>query len=162
MTKIKELKVRILFVCHGNICRSPMAEFVMKQKVAERGLSTQFEIASAATSREEIGNPVYPPARRMLQSHGISCAGKTARQITRSDYDYYDNIIAMDQNNLRNLQRIVGQDVDNKISLLMDYTDHPRDVADPWYTGDFQATWDDVQAGCEGLLETVVLESSGK
>ena len=162
MTKIKELKVRILFVCHGNICRSPMAEFVMKQKVAERGLSTQFEIASAATSREEIGNPVYPPARRMLQSYGISCAGKTARQITRSDYDYYDYIIAMDQNNLRNLQRIVGQDVDNKISLLMDYTDTPRDVADPWYTGDFQATWDDVQAGCEGLLETVVLESSGK
>ena len=112
----------------------------MKRKVEERGLSAQFEIASAATSREEIGNPVYPPARRMLQEHGISCAGKTARQMTRADYNYYDYIIAMDRNNLRNMQRIVGQDVDNKISLLMDYTDHPRDVADPWYTGDFQAT----------------------
>jgi protein-tyrosine phosphatase len=132
-----------------------MAEFVMKQKVAERGLSTQFEIASAATSREEIGNPVYPPARRMLQEHGISCAGKTARQMTRADYDYYDYIIIMDQNNRRNIQRIIGQDVDNKISLLMDYTDHPRDVADPWYTGDFQTTWDDVQEGCEGLLKVI-------
>ena len=149
------MKTRILFVCHGNICRSPMAEFVMKQKVAERGLSAQFEIASAATSREEIGNPVYPPARRMLAAHGISCDGKTARQMTRADYDYYDYIIIMDQNNRRNIQRIVGQDVDNKISLLMDYTDHPRDVADPWYTGDFQATWDDVQEGCERLLAAI-------
>ncbi len=148
-------KTRILFVCHGNICRSPMAEFVMKQKVAERGLSAQFEIASAATSREEIGNPVYPPARRMLAAHGISCDGKTARQMTRADYNYYDYIIIMDQNNRRNIQRIVGQDVDNKISLLMDYTDHPRDVADPWYTGDFQATWDDVQEGCEGFLSAI-------
>ena len=104
------MRTRILFVCHGNICRSPMAEFVMKQKVAERGLSAQFEIASAATSREEIGNPVYPPARRMLAAHGISCDGKTARQMTRADYDYYDYIIIMDQNNRRNIQRIVGQD----------------------------------------------------
>ncbi|MBR4787182.1 MAG: low molecular weight phosphotyrosine protein phosphatase [Bacteroidales bacterium] len=148
--------VSILFVCHGNICRSPMAEFVMKRKVEERGLSAQFEIASAATSREEIGNPVYPPARRMLQTHGISCAGKTARQMTRADYEQYDYIIAMDRNNLRNMQRIVGQDIDGKISLLMDYTDTPRDVADPWYTGDFQATWDDVQEGCEGLLERIL------
>ena len=148
--------VSILFVCHGNICRSPMAEFVMKRKVEERGLSAQFEIASAATSREEIGNPVYPPARRMLQTHGISCAGKTARQMTRADYEHYDYIIAMDRNNLRNMQRIVGQDIDGKISLLMDYTDTPRDVADPWYTGDFQATWDDVQEGCEGLLERIL------
>ena len=146
----------ILFVCHGNICRSPMAEFVMKQKVVERGLSARFEIASAATSREEIGNPVYPPARRMLQTHGISCTGKTARQMTRADYEHYDYIIAMDRNNLRNMQRIVEQDIDGKISLLMDYTDTPRDVADPWYTGDFQATWDDVQEGCEGLLERIL------
>ncbi len=129
-----------------------MAEFVMKRKVSERGISAQFEIASAATSREEIGNPVYPPARRMLESHGIACTGKTARQMTRADYDHYDYIIAMDRNNLRNIQRIVGQDIDGKISLLMDYTGHPRDVADPWYTGDFQATWDDVQEGCDGLL----------
>ena len=146
------MKTRILFVCHGNICRSPMAEFVMKQKVAERGLSAQFEIASAATSREEIGNPVYPPARRMLASHGISCDGKTARQMTRADYDYYDYIIIMDQNNRRNIQRIVGQDVDGKISLLMDYTDHPRDVADPWYTGDFEATYRDIFTACRALL----------
>jgi protein-tyrosine phosphatase len=132
-----------------------MAEFVMKQKVAERGLSAQFEIASAATSREEIGNPVYPPARRMLAAHGISCDGKTARQMTLADYHYYDYIIAMDQNNLRNMQRIVGPDVDGKISLLMDYTDTPRDVADPWYTGNFQATWNDVQEGCEGLLDSL-------
>ena len=147
---------KILFVCHGNICRSPMAEFVLKQKVAERGLSELFEIASAATSREEIGNPVYPPARRMLAQHGIACDGKTARQMTRADYAHYDYIIAMDSNNLRNLQRLLGPDTDSKISLLMDYTDMPRDVADPWYTGDFQATWDDVQRGCDGLLQELL------
>ncbi|MBO7491493.1 MAG: low molecular weight phosphotyrosine protein phosphatase [Bacteroidales bacterium] len=144
---------KILFVCHGNICRSPMAEFVMKQKVADLGLSSQFEIASAATSREEIGNPVYPPARSMLQIHGITCEGKTARQMTRADYHHYDYIIAMDRNNLRNIDRLIGPDVDGKISLLLDYTDSPRDVADPWYTGDFQITWDDVQRGCDGLLQ---------
>ena len=147
---------RILFVCHGNICRSPMAEFVLKQKVAERGLSGRFEIASAATSREEIGNPVYPPARRMLAEHGIACDGKTARQMTRADYAHYDYIVAMDRNNLRNLQRLLGSDTDGKISLLMDYTDTPRDVADPWYTGDFQTTWDDVQEGCDGLLRELL------
>ena len=147
---------KILFVCHGNICRSPMAEFVLKQKVEERGLSELFEIASAATSREEIGNPVYPPARRMLAQHGIACDGKTARQMTRADYAHYDYIIAMDRNNLRNLQRLLGPDTDGKISLLMDYTDMPRDVADPWYTGDFQATWDDVQRGCDGLLQELL------
>ena len=147
---------RILFICHGNICRSPMAEFVLKQKVSELGRSDEFEIASAATSREEIGNPVYPPARRMLQTHGISCAGKTARQMTRADYAYYDYIIAMDRNNLRNLERLIGPDVDHKISLLMDYTNTPRDVADPWYTGDFQATWNDVQEGCDGLLQEIL------
>ncbi len=133
-----------------------MAEFVLKQKVSELGRSDEFEIASAATSREEIGNPVYPPARRMLQTHGISCAGKTARQMTRADYAYYDYIIAMDRNNLRNLERLIGPDVDHKISLLMDYTNTPRDVADPWYTGDFQATWDDVQEGCDGLLQEIL------
>ena len=133
-----------------------MAEFVLKQKVSELGRSDEFEIASAATSREEIGNPVYPPARRMLLTHGISCAGKTARQMTRADYAYYDYIIAMDRNNLRNLERLIGPDVDHKISLLMDYTNTPRDVADPWYTGDFQATWDDVQEGCDGLLQEIL------
>lgn len=149
-------KHKILFVCHGNICRSPMAEFVMKKLVEEAGLGDQFEIASAATSTEEIGNPVYPPARRKLAEHGIGCAGKTARQMTRQDYAYYDHIIAMDRNNLRNLNRMFGEDTDHKISLLMDYTSRPGEVADPWYTGDFEATWQDVLEGCRGILEALV------
>lgn len=148
---------RILFVCHGNICRSPMAEFVMKKMVADAGIADQFEIASAATSTEEIGNPVYPPARRKLAEHGISCEGKTARQITLRDYEHYDYIVAMDINNLRNLQRVLGDDKQHKISLLLNYTDHPRDVADPWYTGNFEATWQDVKDGCRGLLEKIRL-----
>ena len=146
---------RILFVCHGNICRSPMAEFVMKKMVANAGIADQFEIASAATSTEEIGNPVYPPARRKLAEHGISCDGKIARQITHRDYEHYDYIVAMDVNNLRNLQRVLGEDKQHKISLLLNYTDHPRDVADPWYTGNFEATWQDVNDGCKGLLEYI-------
>ena len=145
---------KILFVCHGNICRSPMAEFVMKQIVNDAGLESQFEIASAATSTEEIGNPVYPPARRKLAEHGIGCAGKTARQMTRQDYDYYDRIVAMDHKNLRNLKRMFGDDIEHKISLLMDFTHRPGDVADPWYTGDFEATWQDVEEGCKALLES--------
>jgi len=147
---------KILFICHGNICRSPMAEFVMKQLVKNEGLEGQFEIASAATSTEEIGNPVYPPARRKLAEHGIGCEGKTARQMTRSDYQYYDYIIAMDRNNLRNLKRMFGEDTEHKISLLMDYTHRPDDVADPWYTGDFEATWQDVSEGCRGLLDYLI------
>ena len=130
-----------------------MAEFVMKHLVEEAGLSEQFEIASAATSTEEIGNPVYPPARRKLAEHGIGCECKTARQMTRQDYAYYDYIIAMDRNNLRNLKRMFGEDTDRKISLLMDYTPLLGEVADPWYTGDFEATWRDVLEGCKGLLE---------
>lgn len=133
-----------------------MAEFVMKRLVEDAGLSDHFEIASAATSTEEIGNPVYPPARRKLAEHGIGCAGKTARQMTMDDYRHYDYIIAMDRNNLRNLRRLIGKDYDHKISLLMDYTERPGDVADPWYTGDFEATWRDVIEGCEGLLEKLV------
>ena len=147
---------KILFICHGNICRSPMAEFVMKQLVKNEGLEGQFEIASAATSTEEIGNPVYPPARRKLAEHGIGCEGKTARQMTRSDYQYYDYIIAMDRNNLRNLKRMFGEDTEHKISLLMDYNHRPDDVADPWYTGDFEATWQDVSEGCRGLLDYLI------
>ncbi len=144
---------KILFVCHGNICRSPMAEFVMKDIVSKAGLAAQFEIASAATSTEEIGNPVYPPARRKLAEHGISCEGKTARQLTRRDYEKYDLLIAMDHNNLRNLRRMLGEDSENKIHLLMDYTDRPGEVADPWYTGDFEETWRDISEGCAGLLQ---------
>ena len=143
---------KILFICHGNICRSPMAEFVMKQLVKNEGLEGQFEIASAATSTEEIGNPVYPPARRKLAEYSIGCEGKTARQMTRQDYTYYNYIIAMDRNNLRNLKRMFGEDTEHKISLLMDYTSRPGDVADPWYTGDFEATWQDVSEGCQALL----------
>lgn len=152
------MKMRILFVCHGNICRSPMAEFVMKHLVAEAGLSDQFEIASAATSTEEIGNAVYPPARRKLAEHGIGCEGKTARQMTRDDYRYYDKVVAMDRNNLRNLRRMFGDDTEHKISLLMDHTRRPGDVADPWYTGDFEATWCDVLEGCRGLLDEMATD----
>lgn len=150
--------VKILFVCHGNICRSPMAEFVMKKLVKERGLSDKFEIASAATSTEEIGNGVYPPARKKLSEHGISCDGKTARQMTRNDYEYYDYLVAMDKFNLRNMTRFVDDDKAKKVSLLMDYTDTPRDVADPWYTGDFETTYNDVLNGCTGLLEFLIKE----
>lgn len=144
---------RILFVCHGNICRSPMAEFVMKDLVRKAGADERFFIASAATSTEEIGNPVYPPARRKLAEHGIGCAGKTARQMTAADYREYDLLIGMDCANLRNMRRICGGDPEGKIRLLMDFTDRPGDVADPWYTGDFETTWRDISAGCRGLLE---------
>ena len=147
---------RVLFVCHGNICRSPMAEFVMKDMVHRRGLDDRFEIASAATSREEIGNPVYPPARRKLAEHGISCGGHHARQMTREDYDRYDYIIGMDMANLRNICRITGGDLEHKVSLLLDHTARAgQEVADPWYTGDFDETWDDVTEGCAGLLAEI-------
>ena len=148
--------VKILFVCHGNICRSPMAEFVMKNMVKEKGIADRFEIASAATSTEALGESVYPPARRKLDEHGISCSGKTSRRMTKNDYSYYDFIIAMDRNNLRNMVRFVGNDPLNKVSLLMDYSDTPKDVADPWYTGDFDQTWKDINAGCEGLLKRLI------
>ena len=181
--------IKILFVCHGNICRSPMAEFVMKKLVrdlpavgkreissstkleveTDTALSTaDFEIASAATSTEEIGNSVYPPARRMLASHGIDCSGKTARQMTTADYEHYDYIVLMDQNNLRNLRWILprgiyeretsavaSNDTPRKVSLLMDWAGKSRDVADPWYTGDFEATWRDVNEGCKAMLKAI-------
>ena len=180
---------RILFVCHGNICRSPMAEFVMKDLVKKAGLESQFHIESAATSTEEIGNPVYPPARRKLAEHGIDCTGKRARQLTNADYDQFDLLIGMDRDNLRNMHRICGGDFTKKIHLLLEYAGRPKgapakppfrlcgersrsgmselsasagsegyaacggDVADPWYTGDFETTWRAVLAGCQGLLE---------
>lgn len=133
-----------------------MAEFVMQDLVKQAGLEDQFQIASAATSTEEIGNPVYPPARRKLAEHGISCAGKTARQLTKADYARNDLLIGMDRANIRNMNRICGGDPDGKIKLLLDYTDRPGDVADPWYTGDFDATWRDVLDGCQGLLKSCV------
>ena len=144
---------RILFVCHGNICRSPMAEFVMKDLVKKAGLENQFHIESAATSTEEIGSPVYPPARRKLAEHGIGCAGKTARQLRAGDFDRFDLLIGMDQANLRNMRRICGGDGGGRMRLLMEFTGRPGDVADPWYTGDFETTWRDVLAGCQGLLD---------
>ena len=143
----------LLFVCHGNICRSPMAEFVMKDLVEKAGLSSRFFIASAAVSAEELGNPVYPPAQKMLSAHGLSCAGKTARRMTRADYESFDLLIGMDESNRRYMLRIAGGDPEDKIHLLLDFTDRPRDVADPWYTGDFTAAWDDILAGCTALLE---------
>ena len=149
-------KYRILFVCHGNICRSPMAEFVMRDLVEKAGVAQQFLIESAATSTEEIGNSVYPPARRKLAEHGISCQGKTARQMTRLDYGRYDLLIGMDSWNIRNMRAISGGDPEGKIRMLMDYTNRPGDVADPWYTDDFEATWRDVLEGCEALLSQLM------
>lgn len=145
--------IRILFVCLGNICRSPMAEFVLKDMVKKAGLSSGFHIESAAVSAEELGNPVYPPARRELAAHGISCQGKTARLMTRADYDRFDLLVCMDSANLRLMERICGGDPQGKMSRLLDHTAYPGDVADPWYTGDFSRTWQDVEAGCRALLE---------
>lgn len=146
---------KILFICHGNICRSPMAEYVMKGLVRKAGLESQFQITSAATSREEIGNPIYPPARRKLAEHGISCDGHAARQLTNRDYEDYDLLIGMDRANLRDMYRICGGDFADKMHLLLDYTDRPgQEVADPWYTDDFEATWWDVLEGCRGLLRS--------
>ena len=137
---------KILFVCHGNICRSPMAEFVMKDLVKKAGIADQFQIASAATSREELGNPVYPPARRELARHGLTCDGKYARQITAADLDAYDYIYYMDSNNRRNLGRMFPN-FDGFLPFL------DRDVADPWYSGDFTQTWADICEGCQRILE---------
>ena len=144
---------KILFVCHGNICRSPMAEFIMKDIVKKAGMDDQFHIESAATSTEEIGNSVYPPARRKLAEHDISCEGKTARQMTRSDYDRFDLLVGMDEWNIRNMKRIAGGDPDNKIFKMLDFTSRHGDVADPWYTGNFDATWRDCLEGCEMIFQ---------
>lgn len=157
--------IKILFICHGNICRSPMAEFIFKDMLEKRGLSHQFHIASAATSSEEIwngvGNPVYPPAREELAKHGIDCAGKRAVQVTKADYGKYDHLICMDSNNVRNLGRIIGPDRDNKVSLLLDYAGRKgQSIADPWYTGNFAVTYADVVEGCEGLLAYLCLKEA--
>lgn len=143
--------IKVLITCHGNICRSPMAEFVFRDMAAREGLGV--EVASAATSSEEIGNPVYPPVRRLLLSHGLDPAGKRARQVTREDYERWDLIIGMDSANIRSLERIFGGDPEHKLLRLLDLTPLRRDVADPWYTRDFDACWDDIQLGCRALLE---------
>ena len=148
--------IKVLFICHGNICRSPMAEFVMKDLVKKAGLVDQFEIASAATSREEIGNPVHRGTRNKLKQYGISGDRKYAVQMTSADYRYYDYIIAMERYNLRNMERFVHGDPDHKVHLLLDFTDRKGDIADPWYTGNFDETYDDVIEGCEALLEELL------
>ena len=146
--------IRVLFVCHGNICRSPMAEFILKALVKARGLEDLYHIESAAVSTEEIGNPIYPPARLSLRQHGVWFdPGKTARQITRSDYDKFDLIICMDTSNLRLIKRIIPEDPQNKIHLMMSFAGITRNVADPWYTGDFETTFQDLLIGCEALLK---------
>lgn len=145
--------IKILFVCHGNICRSPMAEFVLKDLVRKAGMQDLYKIASAATHYDEIGSPVYAPARRKLAEHGISCSGKTARLLEKADYQKYDFLIGMDNANLRNMNRICGGDPCGKFSLLLDWCGERRDVADPWYTGNFDATWNDVVDGCTALFE---------
>ena len=156
--------IKILFICHGNICRSPISEYVLKDMVEKRGLTDAFEIASAATSTEEIwngkGNPIYPPAQAELRRHGIgetaytNFSGKRAQQVTKQDYQYYDYLLCADSNNIRNALRITGPDKEGKVKLLLDFTDRPgRSIADPWYTGDFKETYRDVYEGCTALLE---------
>lgn len=150
--------IRVLFVCHGNICRSPMAEFVFKHMLTREGLSDHFVVASAATSTEEIwngvGNPVYPPAQRELAKHGISCEGKRAVQLKKSDYDAYDYLIGMDTMNIKNMQRMTGHK-GGKISMLLEFAGSSRPIADPWYSGDFGKTYEDVVEGCEALLRHI-------
>ena len=149
--------IKVLFICHGNICRSPMAEFVMKDIVKREGLEDEFYIESRATHTDEIwngvGSEVYPPARQVLGEHGISCKGKRAQLLSKQDYRDYDYLIGMDSENARCMPRMTGGDPDNKMSLLMDYTHRPRSVADPWYTGNFDVTYRDVVEGCNGFLE---------
>ncbi len=149
--------MRILFVCHGNICRSPMAEFIMKALVRAKGLEGRYYIESAAVSTEEIGNPIYSPAKRCLNQHGVAFdAGKRARQVTRADYDRFDRIICMDTSNLRLIKRIIPDDPEKKMHLLMSYTGTGRDVADPWYTGDFEEAFQDILTGCEAMIDSAI------
>ena len=144
--------IKILFICHGNICRSPMAEFIMKKLVRDAGREEEFRIESAATSYEEIGNPVYPPARRELAAHGISCSGKTARHLEKEDYKAFDYLIGMEKINLRNMERICGGDPEGKMYRMRDFTDHPGEIDDPWYTGRFAEVYEQILEGCRGLL----------
>ncbi len=152
--------IKILFICTGNICRSPMAEYIFKKMLSERNLSDRFEVSSAATSREEIGNGVYPPAKRKLNSVGISCDGHHARQVTKSDYDYYDYLIVMEQYNIRNLLRIIGSDSSHKVHKLLEFAGSNADIDDPWYTGDFETAYREIVEGLEGFLEYELREKN--
>lgn len=142
--------IKILFICHGNICRSPMAEFIMKDLVKKQGLDNEFEITSAATSTEEIGNDIYPPAKACLSCHGVPYTRHASTRIKESDLSYYDYIIAMEDYNIQNLKRVVGDS--NKYSLLLDYTDIPGNISDPWYSGDFEKAYNEINKGCIGLI----------
>jgi len=153
-----ESMIKIMFVCHGNICRSPMAEFVLKDMVKKQGIADRFLISSSATSTEEIGNPVHRGTKKKLAEHEISVDGKCAVQLRKSDYEKYDYIIAMDSFNIKNIIRIIVQDTDKKVSRLLDFSDNPRDIADPWYTGNFDDTYNDVKEGCEALLQYLAKE----
>ena len=148
--------IKIMFVCHGNICRSPMAEFIFKDMIKKMGIEKEFFVQSSATSTEEIwgdkGNPVYPPAKKKLAEHNISCEGKRAVQLKKDDYDKYDYIIGMEQVNVRNILKIVKEDKENKVFRLMDFTDNKKDIQDPWYSGNFDITYDEIYEGCKGLL----------
>lgn len=148
--------IKIMFVCHGNICRSPMAEFVFRDLVKKKGLEEKFFISSSATSTEEIGNSVYPPARKKLKEHNISCEGKYSIQLRAADYEKYDYIIAMEQVNIRNIFRIIKEDNEKKVFKLLDFTKNPKDIADPWYTGDFDITYKEILEGCNELLHYIV------
>ncbi len=145
--------IKVLFICHGNICRSPMAKYVMRDMVEKAGLEEEFYIDSAATSTEELGNPVYPPAFRKMNEHGIDCRGHAAKQMRRSDYDDFDLIIGMDSENMYYMKRLWPRDDRGKLHLLLDYTDRPRDISDPWYTRDFETTWREINEGCSAMLE---------
>lgn len=147
--------INIMFVCHGNICRSPMAEFILKDMVAKRKISHNFHIESSATSIEEIGNDIHYGTKNKLKKVGVPFTPRKATQITKSDYDKYDFILCMDNNNIRNLSRIIPNDKDNKIKLLLDFSDNPRNIADPWYTGNFEDTYNDIIEGCEALLNYI-------
>lgn len=144
--------IRVLFVCHGNICRSTMAEYMMKDLVRKRGMESEFYIDSAATSREEIGNPVHHGTRQKLREVGIPCGDHRARQMTKEDYEKFDYLIGMDSANIRNMHRILGADPEGKVHKLLEFTERERDIADPWYTGNFDATYEDIKEGLEGLL----------
>ena len=145
--------IKVLFICHGNICRSPMAEYIFKRMIKDEGIEDDFAVASAATSYEEYGNPVYPPVKKLLRGVGINCDSHRAYRMDKADYDRYDLLICMDSRNLRNLRNIIGDDPERKVHLLMEYTGVTRDVADPYYSGDYDATWKDINEGCRALLD---------